>query len=93
MLHYIDFVPKMKTAPGLLSVGEYESFKDAVAAANQWITENQEKCKLVNLETVVLPNIWSRYEEGSDDASLGVSGESPSQWHQILRCWYQIAEE
>jgi len=37
----------------------------------------------------VLPNIFSRYEEGSRDTSLGTSGESPSFWHQFIRVWYE----
>ncbi len=87
MLHYKDFVPKQITAPGLFKDGDHESFDHAVEAANQWLTET--KVKLINLETVVLPNIWSRWEEGSGDASIGTSGDTPSRWHQFLRCWYQ----
>ena len=89
MLQYRDFVPNMKTAPGLFREGEFESFQEAVDAANDWIST--EKVRLINLETVVLPNIWSKFEEGSEDVSLGISGDSPSRWHQFLRCWYQQA--
>ena len=93
MLKYKDFVPKMTAPPGFLSPGEFESFKDAVDAANVWLAENSERIRLINLESVVLPNIWSRYEEGSDDAALGTSGEAPSNWHQFLRVWYQDKNE
>lgn len=85
MLKYRDFVPKEIEAPGFLKPGEHESFNHAVEAANQWLAENS--VKLINLETVVLPNIWSRWEDGSTDASIG-TGESLSRWHQFLRCWY-----
>ena len=44
---------------------------------------------VLNVETVVLPNIWSPYEEGSADVALGTSGEMPSHWHQFIRCWYE----
>ena len=91
MLKYKDFVPKQISAPGFFAAGEHESFDDAVNAANQWIEENQ-TIKLVNLETVVLPNIWSKWEEGSSDASIGTSGDTVSRWHQFLRCWYQETE-
>ena len=87
MLKYKDFVPRQLSAPGLFKEGEFENFDDAVAAANRWLADSQ--VKLVKLETVVLPNIWSRWEEGSVDASIGTSGDSPSRWHQFLRCWYQ----
>ena len=90
MLKYRDFVPTQIEAPGLFKPGEHESFDDAVKAANDWLqTVN---VKLINFETVVLPNIWVRWEEGSTDASLGTSGDSPNRWHQFLRCWYQDQE-
>lgn len=87
MLQYKDFVPDQIMAPGVFKPGEHESFDAAVHAANDWI--EQSSIKLIQLETVVLPNIWSKWEEGSSDASIGTSGEAPSRWHQFLRCWYQ----
>ena len=60
---------KMTKPLAFLSPAEYESFDAALIAANQWIKENE--IRVVNVETVVLPNIWSRYEEGSRDPSLG----------------------
>ena len=87
MLKYKDFVPKEVEAPGLLNSGGHESFDHAVIACNQWLMQNPE-VKLVCLETVVLPNIWSRWEEGSNDASIGTSGDTPSRWHQFVRCWF-----
>jgi hypothetical protein len=87
VIHFKDFVPKMFSAPSLFRAGQYETFEEALAAANQWIKEND--IQVVSIETVVLPNIWSRYEEGSTDVALGTSGEMPSQWHQLIRCWYR----
>ena len=87
MLQYKDFVPKEIVSSGFFKAGEYESFDDAVAAANQWLVES--RVRLIKLETVVLPNIHSRWEEGSSDAAIRTSGDSPSQWHQFLRLWYQ----
>lgn len=87
MLKYRDFVPREISASGFLKAGEYETFDEAVAAANQWLAENN--IRLLKLETVVLPNIHSRWEHGSVDAAIRTSGDSPSQWHQFLRCWYQ----
>jgi hypothetical protein len=88
MLQFKDFVPKMFTSPGLFRAGEYESFEDAIHAANRWIEEK--RVHIVNVETVVLPNIWSRWEEGTTDVALGTSGEMPSHWHQFVRCWYEV---
>jgi hypothetical protein len=87
MLRYHDFVPQLTKPAAFLSPAEYESFDKALVAANLWIKEND--LKVVHVETVVLPNIWSRFEDGSRDASLGTSGESPSHWHQFIRVWYE----
>ena len=86
MLKYKDFVPKQISAPGIFDAGEHESFDHAVEAANEWLESSN--IKLISIETVVLPNIWSKWEEGSADASIG-TGDSPNRWHQFLRCWYQ----
>jgi len=88
MICYKDFVPKLLAEPQIFKAGEYESFAAALAAANAWLKEYD--IKVLNIETVVLPNIWSRWEEGSDDTSLGTSGDSPSRWHQFIRCWYEV---
>ena len=66
MLRYQDFVPKMVKPAAFLSPAEHESFEAALAEANSWIKENE--IRVVSVETVVLPNIWSRYEEGTGDA-------------------------
>lgn len=87
MLKYKDFVPKELEAPGFFKEGQHENFDDAVKEVNEWLANN--KISLVSLETVVLPNIWSRWEEGSADASLGTSSDAPSRWHQFIRCWYK----
>jgi hypothetical protein len=87
MIRFQDFVPKMTATAGFLKPAEFEPFDLALAAANDWLRENQ--VDVINVETVVLPNIWSRYEEGSTDTELGTSGESPSHWHQFIRVWYR----
>lgn len=87
MLRYKDFVPKQIEAPGFLKEGAHENFDHAVEEANRWLKENS--VTVISIETVVLPNIWSKWEEGSVDASLGTSSDAPSRWHQFLRCWYR----
>lgn len=65
----------------------YETFDAAVAAANQWVTA--EAVTVVQVETVVLPNIGAPGEEGSADGSIStVSGWAS--WHQFVRVWYKI---
>ena len=87
MIHYRDFVPAMIEPPGFFKPSEHESLDSAVAEANRWIVET--KVRVINVETVVLPNIFSRFEEGTKDGALGTSGEQPSHWHQVIRVWYQ----
>ena len=86
-LKYIDFVPQRVKAPGLFVEGSYQSFDEAVEAANQWLNEHPVRC--VQIETVVLPNLWNDWEEGTKDGSISTSGDSPSRWHQFLRIWYR----
>jgi hypothetical protein len=88
MIKYQDFAPQMLTPPGFLKLATYEPFQVAVDAANLWIKEHE--ARVFNIETLLLPNIWSRYEEGTSDPALGTSGESPTQWHQVVRVWYEI---
>ena len=87
MIRYRDFVPRQLDPGGFLAPATYESFDAAVDAASAWLVETN--VQVLNVETVVLPNVWSRFEEGTNDASLGTSGESPSHWHQFVRIWYQ----
>ena len=89
MIRYQDFVPQMMTPSSLFQPATFEPFDEALAEANQWIRENQ--IEVVSMETVVLPNIWNRWEEGTKDPSLG-TGESPSHWHQFIRVWYRAGK-
>jgi len=85
-LCYLDFMPRQVRAPGLISEGLYENFDAAVEAANHWLATNH--VQLLQVETVVLPNLWNDWEEGTKDGSISTSGDSPSRWHQFLRIWY-----
>jgi hypothetical protein len=85
MLRHRDFVPQLTTSAGFLSPADYEPFEDVVEALNAWLRTAE--VKLVSVETVVLPNIWSPHEEGSEDTSLGMRDTS-NHWHQFIRCWY-----
>jgi hypothetical protein len=67
----------------------YESFEAAVKAANEWI--NSDAVNVVNIETVVLPNIWAHTEEGTKDPELPTF-EGHARWHQFVRVWYRVGE-
>ena len=87
MIQFNDFVPRMRSAPGFLKPAEYDSFDEAAAAASRWIEKTA--VDVVNIETVVLPNIHRAREEGSADSSLHSSGEMATSWHQFVRVWYE----
>jgi UTP-glucose-1-phosphate uridylyltransferase len=65
--------------------GEYETFGAAIAAANEWIKDNS--VRVVGIETVVLPNIWEDWEQGSQDPALRTFHKPI--WHQFVRVWYE----
>ncbi|MCC6994697.1 MAG: hypothetical protein IT370_08820 [Deltaproteobacteria bacterium] len=83
MLMFRDFVPKQLEKQGLFSTGLYESFEGAVQAASKWLAT--EKVRPMQLETVVLPNLWN--EGGSTDPSI-MMGHPGSGWNQFLRVWF-----
>jgi hypothetical protein len=88
MIVFKDFVPKITVPAGILSPPRIESFNATVQEMNAWIVANS--IRVVNVETVVLPNIHSAHEEGSHDTSLRTSGDLSSTWHQFIRVWCEV---
>jgi hypothetical protein len=83
-MRFRDFVPKQLKGKWHES-RKYEDFEAAVAAATDWVRESG--IAPLQIETVVLPNIFEPRESGSTDPALGtVSGWAS--WHQFLRVWY-----
>lgn len=87
MFDYEDFIPQQTSGPGFFSSAEYESFDEALTAANSFVASRD--LKVLNVETVVLPNVWDTSEEGTTDASIRTSGDISSTWHQFIRVWYE----
>ena len=88
MIAYQDFAPQILQTSGIFKNAIYETFDDAVAAANAWI--ESQSVRVVNVETVVLPNMW--LEEGTTDVELKAYGGSmSSHWHQFIRVWYEAS--
>jgi hypothetical protein len=85
-LAFRDFCPRRTQAAGLFSSEDYESFDVAVEAASLWIDAT--KVQVVNVETVVLPNIHAEGEQGSTDSHLRASGKLGTYWYQFVRVWY-----
>jgi len=81
---YKDFFPEVLSS-GFFST-EHESLTATVARANQWVTAC--KVRVINLETVVLPNI--RSVEDAGEVGIRTSGEVSSHWYQVVRVWYDM---
>ncbi len=76
MIAFQDFVPQQLQPPGFFTMGQYALIDQAVQAANEWI--RQGGVKVLNVETVVLPNMNNPGEEGTGDAhgaNLGRHGK------------------
>ena len=88
MIRYRDFAPHV-IKRGLLHSDDFENFDAAVAAANAWIAA--ETPQIVNVETVVLPNISADRSEGTIDGRVETEEAMTSinEWYQFLRVWYQ----
>lgn len=91
MLAFKDFVPRQLRAPRFgfnadALQGEYETLEAALAAANEWLAG--QSVRVVTVETVVLPNLWTEWEQGSADPVLGSPSGGPL-WYQFIRVWYE----
>ncbi|MEM9337624.1 MAG: hypothetical protein AAGA66_02775 [Bacteroidota bacterium] len=87
MIKNIDFAPQVTKKGGLFKSTEVEKFQEIVNQMNDWIAA--EKPEIINIETVLLPNIHDSDEEGSEDTMLGTGRESSSHWYQFIRVWYK----
>ena len=82
-LSYKDFFPAVLKS-GLFST-QHEAFSETVARADKWLEDSG--VSLVNVETVVLPNVDC--EKDASKEAIRTSGEMSSYWYQIVRVWYQ----
>ena len=89
MIHFKDFTPEIVKKGGLFKKTEFESLEQTIERLNNWKKGNS-RIEIMNIETVVLPNIHNSREEGSEDPDLLTSGEMGTQWHQFIRVWYQL---
>lgn len=87
MIAFKDFAPEQRAKAGFFRTAQYESFEAAVHEAGRWI--EGENVTVINIETVVLPNMHSPHEDGSTDPELGQSSDFATAWNQFVRVWYQ----
>ena len=60
MIQFKDFVPNMISPPQLFKAGQYESFEEALAAANQWIADNKGKWIELNTARFTVDNTGAK---------------------------------
>ncbi|PCJ58421.1 MAG: hypothetical protein COA79_12940 [Planctomycetota bacterium] len=85
-IKFIDFAPEAtKKTTFIFTTTDVKSFQSAVDQSNEWVSNND--VEVINIETVVLPQIHS--EEGTTDSMLTTSGEMMSNWYQFIRVWYK----
>jgi len=82
-----DFVPEVTQEAGFFRPPTYEQLQAAVVRTNAWINTNE--AQVINMETVVLPNIHHPHEEGTADPSLHTRDDFTNHWHQFIRVWYE----
>lgn len=88
MIGFKDFLPRMLGEAGFLGEPEFETLDDAVAGANKWL-ESQSDVRLLNVETVVLPNVHHPHEEGSSDVNIRQDEDWATPWNQFVRVWFE----
>lgn len=86
MIAFKDFAPQQTAPGGLLTLPVYELIEGAVQAANVWIT--QTNVQVLNVETVVLPNLWHPGKRGTGETLLRAADGFPVNWYQFVRVWY-----
>lgn len=82
-LSYKDFFPVVLKS-GFFST-EHEALPATVARASGWVAEAG--VQVINVETVVLPNI--RSVQDASQVGIRTSGELSSHWYQVVRVWYE----
>jgi len=81
-----DFSAEQISPGGFFRSARWAPVDDALREASAWVTQNN--IRIINIETVVMPNIWNSGEEGTKDAHTVTSGEMHSSWYQFIRVWY-----
>ena len=83
---YKDFFPT------LLESGffkrKFEDLPTTLGRANKWLATSG--LKIVNVETVLLPNV--SHEPAASGTDFHTGGETGSSWIQIIRVWYQVPD-
>ena len=88
MIAFKDFAPRQTQKQGFIKPSQWETLDQSVAVANEWIQE--QKALVINVETVVVPGLWTKNEPKSAQANFSYGGSTnySGQWFQFIRVWY-----
>lgn len=81
-----DFRAPLVEGRGAFSEAKLQPLAQAISAANDWIRDSG--VTVVNVETVVLPNLSLLDDTQASDASVLHVDQTVS-WYQIVRVWFE----
>ena len=87
-LEFKDFVALTIDAGGLKRAAQVEDIDGVTARLNDWLAARP-AIQILNVETVVLPNINQAGAHGSTDSMLHQEGGRADDWHQLVRVWFR----
>lgn len=86
-INYVDFEPQ-QLERSFWGIHSYENLTDVLKRANEWIRRNYSH-EIVNVETVVLPNIYVKGKAQTSKIAQYYTGGQSVQNFQIIRIWYK----
>jgi hypothetical protein len=87
MIQFRDFAPRQLEPPAFLRPPAFEGLDAVLAAANDWV--RREGIDVLNVETVVLPNLWAPHSRGTADPNRALPPDFAAAWNQFIRVWYR----
>ena len=86
MIDFRDFAQELIEPAHFLRPAVYGDFGEVLRLANEWIAS--EKIQVLNIETVVLPNLDNPREDGTEDPEI-TTFSSNNSWNQFIRVWFK----
>lgn len=86
-IQYIDFAPKALDK-SFWGTHTYENLDEVLNRANEWIRKNY-STEIVNVETVVMPNIYKKGKALTNESIQYYTGGHMVHNFQIIRIWYK----
>ena len=85
MIDFRDFLPRQTQKGSFGKATQYEVIGEVLGEVNDWI--HAQKVNVINVETVLLPNMHEPGNRGSQDGHLAT--RDFVRWHQFVRVWFR----